>query len=529
MIRILSAVLFIVFLFFILIYTNTNNPDLPRIFSNAQEAISNLIGRPIKNDSDSLLPPVNLALINTVFPPGDDIVLQYDGDSNSFKDLSFDLKNSADKSVSIKATLKEDEFGKSLQIETSKKMSLGKYKLVIKQAQKELINAYVYLGIIVINNQQSQYKTGENYISDVAFLDDKGDLFCIDKPNFAIINTISGESDELQVTVGKCDEKNPSPYRLLYTPKTTGTYVLRNPVREAGDSLILTSSFDVSDTASPIVLKREGPIFVNSNGTYEMKITISANENFQGTVTDFIPAGFIVMNSSNFSLQPSTVYSFDKSSIKFRKPFSGDFPVTLGFGEDPDNPSLSFNYKNYGVKNHDGIDFALPDNTPILAVDDGKVIEFPSKLLAAYGNTVVLEHLWGGRTFYGHLSKVSVEIGQKIWKGGVVGLSGHTGFTTGPHLHLGLDLKNSDVNNGYLGKIDPTSYLSDNNNLNSSFDKLTWNISINKGERKELGYVFKLPSDDYGYPYYELGPVNIVNKDNEVIFKDSKRWTLIKE
>lgn len=526
MIRVTGTIFFIVLLFFIASYTNSH--DIPKLISNAQEALSNLIGTSTTNKENALPPPVNLVLTNPIFSPGDNIILQYDGDTQSFKDLSFDLKNSEGSSVSMKVALKEDKFGKSMQIETSKKMSLGKYRLVIKQAQKELINTDVYLGMTVINNQQSQYTTGENYISNLVFLDNKGGLLCINKPNFSIINTISGASDTLQAKEGVCDEKNPSPYQLFYTPKTTGTYILKSPVEETSDSLIPTSLFDVLDTAPPIVLKREGPIFVNSSGSYEVKITISANENFEGTVTDFTPTGFTITNSSNFSLQPSTV-SFDESSIHLRKPFSGDSPVTLGFGENPDDPALSNDYKNYGVKAHDGIDFGLSDNTPILAVDDGKVIDFPSKLLADYGNTIVLEHLWGGRTFYGHLSKINVKIGQMVGKGDVIGFSGQTGLTTGPHLHFGLDLKNSDVNNGYLGKIDPSPYLSDNNNLNASTQKLTWNISINKGEKKELGYDFKLPVDDYGYSYYELGPIAVVNKDGGVVFKDSKRWILIKK
>jgi len=521
-IKILGIIFFTGFVFFIGYYANRY--DIPKQFSNAQEAFSNLISTLITDEKNNALLPVSLVLANPIFPLGDDIILQYNGEAQSFKDLSFDLKNNKDEPVSIKATLKEDKF---LQIETSKKISPGKYKLMIKQAQKELINSDVYLDTIVINNQQFQYTTGENYISDIIFFDDKGKLFCKNKSSFAIINTLSGISDTLQVKEAKCDEKNSSPYRLIYTPKTTGTYVLKNPIEGTSDSLIAMSTFNVTDTAPMIAIKRESPTFVSSGKEYEVKITISANENFEGVLTDFIPAGFVVINSSNFSLQPSTVLS-DVLSIHLRKPFNGDFPVTLKFGERSDDIIVSNGYKDFGIKAHDGIDFALPENTPVLAVDDGKVIEFPSKL-SAYGNNVVLEHLWGGRTFYGHLSRVNVQIGQKVGKGEVVGFSGQTGLVTGPHLHFGLDLKNSDVNNGYLGKIDPTQYISDNNDLNVSTQKLTWNVFVNKGEKKELGYVFKIPEDDYGYSYFELGPINIVNKNAEVVFKDSQRWTLIKE
>ncbi len=523
MVRILGAIFFIVLLFFIVSYTNS--PDVPRLLSNAEETFLNLVGNSKNNENNDSSPPINLTLIRTIFSPGENIILQYDGDAQNSKDLSVDLKNSADRSVPIRATLSDDGFGKSLQIETSKKIAPGKYRLVIKQAQKDLINVDVYLGTIVINRQQSQYTTGENYVSDLIFFNDNGDLFCIDNSSFTLVNTISGGEDTIQTTQGKCGE-SPSPYHLLYTPKTTGTYILKSPTGKTSNTFIQESAFDVLGSAPSIVLKREGPTFVNSSGSYEVRITISANENFEGTVTDFAPAGFIITNSSNFSLQSSTS-SFDGSTIHLRKPFNGDFPITLGFGETPSDKTIATDYQIYGVKAHDGIDFGLSDGTPVLAADDGKVIEFPTKL-SAYGNTVILEHPWGGRTFYGHLSKVNVRTGQKVGKGDVIGLSGRTGIATGPHLHFGLDFKNSDVNNGYLGKIDPSPYLSDNNNLNASSQKLTWNVSINKGEKKELGYILKLPDDEYGYSYYQLGPINIVNKAGEVVFKDSKRWTLIK-
>lgn len=524
-IKILGITFLISFVFLISYYTNSYDiRDIPKWFSNAQESFSKIVNTFTTDEKNNSLLPVNLVLANPTFPLGDDIILQYDGAVESFKDLNFDLKNSKDESVSIKATLKDDKY---LQIETSKKISPGKYKLIIKQVQKELINADVYLGTIVINNQQFQYATGEDYTSDIIFFNDKGKLFCENKSSFTIVNTLSGISDTLQVKEASCDEKNSSPYQLIYTPKTTGTYVLKNPIEEAGDSLITMSVFNVVDTTPMMAIKREGPIFVSTGKEYEVKITISANEDFEGVLTDFIPAGFVAINSSNFSLQPFTVL-IDELSLHLRKPFDGDFPVTLKFGEGSDDIIVSNGYKEFGIKAHDGIDFALPENTPVLAVDDGKVIEFPSKL-SAYGNNVVLEHLWGGRTFYGHLSRVNVQIGQKIGKGDVVGFSGQSGLVTGPHLHFGLDLKNSDVNNGYLGKIDPTQYISENNDLNVSIQKLTWNISVKKGGRKELGYVFKIPEDDYEYSYFKLGLINIVNKNAEVVFKDSQRWTLIKE
>jgi len=82
---------------------------------------------------------------------------------------------------------------------------------------------------------------------------------------------------------------------------------------------------------------------------------------------------------------------------------------------------------------HYGIDIAGPRGTPIYAVADG-IID-----LATYrrglGNTVIIEHGYGYRTVYAHLSDFEVSEGQEIEEGELIGSMGSTGFSTGPHLH----------------------------------------------------------------------------------------------
>ena len=58
-----------------------------------------------------------------------------------------------------------------------------------------------------------------------------------------------------------------------------------------------------------------------------------------------------------------------------------------------------------------------------------------------YGTAVVLEHTDGVRTLYGHLSKVNVQPGQKVDRGAVIGFTGNTGRSTGPHLHYEVLVK----------------------------------------------------------------------------------------
>ncbi len=81
------------------------------------------------------------------------------------------------------------------------------------------------------------------------------------------------------------------------------------------------------------------------------------------------------------------------------------------------------------------IDIALPMLTPIRAADDGKVIKV-ERFTTGYGVHVILDHGNGLISLYAHLTDAQVTQGQSVRKGEVVGMSGSTGRSTGPHLHF---------------------------------------------------------------------------------------------
>jgi murein DD-endopeptidase MepM/ murein hydrolase activator NlpD len=62
------------------------------------------------------------------------------------------------------------------------------------------------------------------------------------------------------------------------------------------------------------------------------------------------------------------------------------------------------------------------------------------------GNAVIVDHGAGVFTSYSHLSRINVTVGQRVEKGGVIGLAGATGRATGPHLHWGAKVNNVSVN-----------------------------------------------------------------------------------
>jgi murein DD-endopeptidase MepM/ murein hydrolase activator NlpD len=96
----------------------------------------------------------------------------------------------------------------------------------------------------------------------------------------------------------------------------------------------------------------------------------------------------------------------------------------------------------YNGRGHNAIDLAASDGTPVKAALGGIVKGTGNTDLQkgcySYGKWVLIEHPNGLSTLYAHLSTISVSVGQAVGRGEVIGLSGRTGYATGPHLHFGL-------------------------------------------------------------------------------------------
>ena len=94
-------------------------------------------------------------------------------------------------------------------------------------------------------------------------------------------------------------------------------------------------------------------------------------------------------------------------------------------------------FSRFGMRRgrrHQGVDLPLKTGTPVVAAFDGRVRA--STYSKGYGNLVIIRHENGLETFYGHLSKREVEVGDWVRAGDEIGLGGSTGRSTGPHLHF---------------------------------------------------------------------------------------------
>ncbi len=96
-------------------------------------------------------------------------------------------------------------------------------------------------------------------------------------------------------------------------------------------------------------------------------------------------------------------------------------------------------------KRHDGLDFAAKRGTPIYAPADA-VIEKVNSSQHGYGNQLILNHAMGFVSTYSHMSKFNVKAGQFVNKGELIGWTGNSGLSTGPHLHYEIHFLGKPLN-----------------------------------------------------------------------------------
>jgi len=122
--------------------------------------------------------------------------------------------------------------------------------------------------------------------------------------------------------------------------------------------------------------------------------------------------------------------------------------ITSGFGT-RFHPILNY------VGSHNGVDYGTPQGTPVWAVADGSVSR--AGWDDGGGNMVCVKHVMSFETCYLHLSKINVRVGQRVQQKDVIGESGTTGLSTGPHLHFAMKRGGNFVNplNQNFPRADP--------------------------------------------------------------------------
>jgi LysM repeat protein len=150
---------------------------------------------------------------------------------------------------------------------------------------------------------------------------------------------------------------------------------------------------------------------------------------------DTLTVGDTIIIPNGVEAPAPVAKSSKKGSSKTYEPlirgYSG--PVLDGYFIRP----LVGGIKTQGLHGYNGVDIGTPVGTPIMAAAGGTVIIAKSSgYNGGYGEYVVIQHPNGTQTVYGHLSAVYVSPGQHVEQGEVIGHSGNTGKSTGPHLHF---------------------------------------------------------------------------------------------
>ncbi len=106
----------------------------------------------------------------------------------------------------------------------------------------------------------------------------------------------------------------------------------------------------------------------------------------------------------------------------------------------------TYEYKGRVIDHQDhlGFDLAVTRQSPIPSSNDGVVVL--ARFFGIFGNAVVVDHGYGIMSLYGHLSSISVQAGQKVARGDILGKTGETGLAGGDHLHFTILLQGLPVN-----------------------------------------------------------------------------------
>lgn len=157
----------------------------------------------------------------------------------------------------------------------------------------------------------------------------------------------------------------------------------------------------------------------------------------QGQLNLIVHPGLLPKTGSGVLNWPfSSTYMFNCTARK--SVFGNLFCITQYFGNTSFSTANSQVYNGHG---HNGIDISAPIGTPIDAALSGTVLDTGNTDLVrgcySFGKWVMIIHGNGLSTLYAHLSEIDVVKGQQVNTGQMVGLSGMTGFATGPHLHFG--------------------------------------------------------------------------------------------
>ena len=156
--------------------------------------------------------------------------------------------------------------------------------------------------------------------------------------------------------------------------------------------------------------------------------------------------------SETLAAQPAYAAPAGHRLGAFAPPLGGWVTQVFGPTTQTIEPALVYNGVAY-AHFHTGLDIEAPTGTPVGASAAGVVVTVGAAngRRTGYGNFVVIRHRLGYESLYGHLERVTVTVGEQVHQLDLIGFSGSTGLSTGPHLHFEI--------RRYGTFLDPLPYL----------------------------------------------------------------------
>ena len=149
--------------------------------------------------------------------------------------------------------------------------------------------------------------------------------------------------------------------------------------------------------------------------------------------------------------------------------------------------SSRFGYRKHPITHrrelHRGTDLRAKMKTPVYATADA-VVEFAgSRNTKGYGRLIILDHTYGFKTYYGHLNKMVVKNGQFVKKGELIGYSGNSGRSNGPHLHYEVRFIQRPLNPYWFIKWNIQNY----DEIFAKIKKVPWKSLVDAVMQKRSG------------------------------------------
>lgn len=190
-----------------------------------------------------------------------------------------------------------------------------------------------------------------------------------------------------------------------------------------------------------------------------------------------------------------------------KKPLK-DITITQHFGERPEY------YKKYGMKGHNGLDFRAAEGTSVFAAIDGK-IEIVRDT-QGYG-LHILQKNKEYAVIYAHLSEIAAPQDGTVKAGTLIGFTGNTGESTGPHLHFGVRILDQvgnieNYNNGFWGWVNPIPLLGPEEEARGILERI---FELFKVKCQQPSTALVIVPDDYGKVYLIKG-----NEKREAVGKE---------